>query len=741
MSYQVLARRWRPRQFADVVGQSHVVKALSHALTEQRLHHAYLFTGTRGVGKTTLARILAKSVNCLEGMSAQPCGQCAACESINQGRFVDLIEVDAASRTKVEDTRELLDNVHYAPTQGRYKVYLIDEVHMLSTHSFNALLKTLEEPPEHVIFLLATTDPQKLPVTVLSRCLQFHLKAMRPQEISQHLQHIAQQEGLNAEPQALALVAQAAQGSMRDALSLLDQAIAYGQGQVVALDVQQMLGVLPLAEAQQLLGQLMADDIAAALEHVEQLDAYAPDYAQILADMLQLLHQLALMQHAPEAVICSDSVQHWLQQGAKALSIESVQAWYQIALQSRQDLGLAPEARMGFEMALLRMAHLRIAGDVPLDASATPTVNSAPVSAPQVAVEPPASAKPKPAARMTAAEQATPSTPASSVATPESQSPVEVTLALNKTSAITTPLAAESQPAEPPGRLDATNITAVPTATAHLSQVAEPPPAYEPHAPLPSEAPPPPEMAPPESLDYDLPEVSQAATLAVPAPAPAATPGIPGATADRIAQLLNRAKQKQQAVAQTTAPSSAVAPKPEPKTQTVPPPATAVAPVPPSEPEEPTPALTPEPLQPSTDVALDVSTIVEDWARWVAAMPNGFVRQICENSSVRQCQGTQITLALGPQAAALLSAQPARKNALTEMLRQLAQQPVQLETEQGLGDQQTPAQQRAAAQAAHRQAVIAATAQDPGVQAIMQHFDLPFDPEAVEVLSPATINP
>ena len=302
MSYQVLARKWRPRSFREMVGQTHVLKALINALDSQRLHHAYLFTGTRGVGKTTIARIIAKCLNCETGISASPCGQCSVCREIDEGRFVDLIEVDAASRTKVEDTRELLENVQYAPTRGRYKVYLIDEVHMLSTHSFNALLKTLEEPPPHVKFLLATTDPQKLPVTILSRCLQFSLKNMPPERVVEHLTHVLTAENIPFEEDALWLLGRAADGSMRDAMSLTDQAIAFGEGKVLAADVRAMLGTLDHGQVYGVLHALLEGDARALLEAVRQLAEQGPDWNGVLSEMLNVLHRVAIAQALPEAV-------------------------------------------------------------------------------------------------------------------------------------------------------------------------------------------------------------------------------------------------------------------------------------------------------------------------------------------------------------------------------------------------------------------------------------------------------
>ena len=294
MTYQVLARKWRPGKFSDLVGQSHVLKPLTHALDNERLHHAYLFTGTRGVGKTTLARILAKCLNCEQGVSSEPCGSCNACTEITEGRFVDLIEVDAASKTKVEDTRELLENVQYAPSHGRFKIYLIDEVHMLSKHSFNALLKTLEEPPPHVKFLLATTDPKKLPVTILSRCLQFNLKNLSPQQIEEYLEQVLQQESINYEEAALWQIANAAAGSMRDALTLLDQAISFCEGKVEAAGVSDMIGTPDQSIVFQLLENLASQDASAVLQTVQQAAERAADFQQLLESLLSALHRLAI---------------------------------------------------------------------------------------------------------------------------------------------------------------------------------------------------------------------------------------------------------------------------------------------------------------------------------------------------------------------------------------------------------------------------------------------------------------
>ena len=384
MSYQVLARKWRPGTFAEMVGQQHVLQALVNALESGRLHHAYLFTGTRGVGKTTVARILAKCLNCDTGITAAPCGECGACAEIAEGRSVDLIEVDAASRTKVEDTRELLENVQYTPTRARYKIYLIDEVHMLSNHSFNTLLKTLEEPPPHAMFLLATTDPQKLPATVLSRCLQFNLKNMQPEQIVSHLQHILAAESITAEPEALALIARAADGSMRDALSLTDQAIAYGEGRLQGSEVAEMLGTVDRGRVLDLVAAIVEEDAAAVLQLVANIAEHAPDYVSTLDELSSILHQMTVAQMVPGALDTSWPDQARIVELASRATIDDTQLFWQMAVSGRRDVHLASSARAGLEMILLRMIAFRpavvIHGDGP--AGAPPAKKPEPPAAP-----------------------------------------------------------------------------------------------------------------------------------------------------------------------------------------------------------------------------------------------------------------------------------------------------------------------------------------------------------------------
>jgi DNA polymerase-3 subunit gamma/tau len=396
MSYTALARKWRPKRFSELVGQEHVLRALVNSLTSGRVHHAFLFTGTRGVGKTTIARILAKCLNCEKGVTAEPCGVCAACREIDAGRFVDLLEVDAASRTKVDDTRELLDNVQYAPTRGRYKVYLIDEVHMLSAHSFNALLKTLEEPPPHVKFLLATTDPQKLPVTVLSRCLQFNLKRLPVSLIAERMRHILEAEGIAFEAAAVLLIAQAADGSVRDALSLLDQLIAFGGGRAGEAEARAMLGTVARDHVVRLAEHLAAFDAGALMSAVRALEEFAPDYAQVLDELATLLVRIALKQSIADFAGDELYAPELLERLAESLSREDVQLFYQTAILGRRDLALAPDPRTGFEMTLLRMLAFR-----PADAAETRDTAAA-ASAPST---------PRLEARAPAPERAAPTAP------------------------------------------------------------------------------------------------------------------------------------------------------------------------------------------------------------------------------------------------------------------------------------------------------------------------------------------
>jgi DNA polymerase-3 subunit gamma/tau len=432
MTYQVLARKWRPREFASCVGQEHVVRALTHALEQQRLHHAYLFTGTRGVGKTTLSRIFAKALNCTGpdgagGITATPCNQCEACTAIDAGRFVDYIEMDAASNRGVDEMTALLERAIYAPSNARFKVYMIDEVHMLTTHAFNAMLKTLEEPPEYVKFILATTDPQKIPVTVLSRCLQFNLKQMTPQHVAQLLSEILHKEGIAAEPAALRMLGQAARGSMRDGLSLLDQAIAYGAGSVTLEGVRGMLGAIDTTVLVRLLDALAARDGKALLALADEMAARSLSFAQGLRDLASLLHRITLAQQVPESLQDADNAAD-LARLARQFAADELQLYYQVALHGRNDLHLAPDEYAGFTMTLLRMlafAPSTTAGDTGTQRAAAlvagrpqnparPIRLAVPAPAPAPAV---ATARPQPATPAATAPTAAPDVPARAPAT------------------------------------------------------------------------------------------------------------------------------------------------------------------------------------------------------------------------------------------------------------------------------------------------------------------------------------
>ena len=467
MSYQVLARKWRPRSFKDLVGQGHVLKVLINALDSGRLHHAYLFTGTRGVGKTTLARILAKCLNCEAGVSSTPCGECGACVGIDEGRFVDLIEVDAASRAKVDETRELMDNVQYSPTAGRHKVYLIDEVHMFSKHSFNALLKTLEEPPPHVKFLLATTEPKRIPVTILSRCLQFNLKHLTVEEIEGQLQTIMEAENVPAEGASAALLAAAADGSMRDALSLLDQAISYGNGRLEEAQMRDMLGAIDSNELKGLLDDIIRQDARGLFARINKVAELAPDYDALLAELLSILHDAAVAHALPKAPELAGETAAGF---ASRLKKEDVQLYYQIALNGRRDLYMAPDQKMGFEMTLLRMLAFRPLQDAASPASgagpgaasggekalrpakaapATPPAPVAPVS-PVAAAEAPPSAPVAPAPSVAAAETA-----------PPAPSSAPVAPAPPVAAAETAPPAPSSAPLAPPPTMEKQPLSAL----------------------------------------------------------------------------------------------------------------------------------------------------------------------------------------------------------------------------------------------------------------------------------------
>ncbi|MCE8012161.1 DNA polymerase III subunit gamma/tau [Billgrantia desiderata] len=696
MSYQVLARKWRPRTFHELVGQEHVQRALVNALDQGRLHHAYLFTGTRGVGKTTLARILAKCLNCTakgygdEGITSTPCGQCDSCRAIDEGRFVDLIEVDAASRTKVEDTRELLDNVQYAPTQGRYKVYLIDEVHMLSTSSFNALLKTLEEPPPHVKFLLATTDPQKLPATVLSRCLQFTLKNMPPERIVTHLAKVLEAEGIGFEERALWLLGRAADGSMRDAMSLTDQAIAFGQGQVRHADVAAMLGTLDHRHVLALVEALADVDAPRLLAEIAQLAEQGPDFAAVLDDLSAVLHRLAVAQMVPAAVDNGHGDRDTVLALAARFTAEDVQLYYQIGIQGRGDMAHAPDLRTALEMTLLRMLAFRPQG-VPQPAKTPLPLRGADSGGSSAA---PASGADEPASPEGESAGATPHHP-------EPESASEPAPAMRAPS----PAAEAVRPPEPPPPWEEAapepSLDSAAQATAEPEFAAQAPVAPRPeHEPEPEPLPesrfspePGPEPGP-EPEPVPEPELAHA-----PAPEPAFEPRaatvLPQEYAGRAAA--------QTEAAQTEESDLAVLDEPEPAVDA----ASADAPE----------------LRPAVEQAADGELLSHD--RWLLGFDalglGGLTRNLAAHCVVEADDGRRLTLRLDPSQEAMNAEIHERRvqEALAGIgiVRQLAIVPGPLPT-----DIETP-RQRADRIAAERHAeAVAALHRDPHVRQLQETF-------------------
>ena len=709
MSYQVLARKWRPRSFREMVGQTHVLKALINALDSQRLHHAYLFTGTRGVGKTTIARIIAKCLNCETGISSTPCGTCSVCREIDEGRFVDLIEVDAASRTKVEDTRELLDNVQYSPSRGRFKVYLIDEVHMLSTSSFNALLKTLEEPPPHVKFLLATTDPQKLPVTVLSRCLQFSLKNMPPERVVEHLTHVLTAENVPFEDDALWLLGRAADGSMRDAMSLTDQAIAFGEGKVLAADVRAMLGTLDHGQVYGVLHALIEGDARALIEAVRHLAEQGPDWNGVLSEMLNVLHRVAIAQALPEAVDNGQGDRERVLQLAQALPAEDVQFYYQMGLIGRRDLPLAPEPRGGFEMVLLRMLAFRPAGAD---------------DAPKVAL------KPLGISQATADSQQNPvagtAMPAPMVSAPTAPAPVASVAAVA---------------VEPPSAAPAPSVVAV---------VNEPvAPAESPAANLPPEPEPEPE---PESEPESEPEPEPE-----PEPSVAAAVDVPWATAETVQPVVASVQPESEMRAEVQiSPVEAEPDRPaaiQPVAVEVPASGEAVQALaeadagddePPlgdydyvemdaetldydfgqTEPEVP---VAEEPLpaaQPATGLA----------AEWLSLFPQlglgGMTGSIAANCTLIEANGDDWLLHLDPAHSALFN--PTQQRRLNDALNQQQGRSIKLRIELCKPEQETPAQAAARRRAERQRSAEASIHADPLVQQMIQQFAAKVRDDSIE---------
>ena len=685
MSYQVLARKWRPRSFREMVGQTHVLKALINALDSQRLHHAYLFTGTRGVGKTTIARIIAKCLNCETGISSTPCGTCSVCREIDEGRFVDLIEVDAASRTKVEDTRELLDNVQYSPSRGRFKVYLIDEVHMLSTSSFNALLKTLEEPPPHVKFLLATTDPQKLPVTVLSRCLQFSLKNMPPERVVEHLTHVLTAENVPFEDDALWLLGRAADGSMRDAMSLTDQAIAFGEGKVLAADVRAMLGTLDHGQVYGVLHALIEGDARALIEAVRHLAEQGPDWNGVLSEMLNVLHRVAIAQALPEAVDNGQGDRERVLQLAQALPAEDVQFYYQMGLIGRRDLPLAPEPRGGFEMVLLRMLAFRPAGadDAPkvtlkplgisqatADSQQNPVAGTA---MPAPVVSAPVIAPVAQAPVVTAPVEPSPVVPAARVMpdVTEPVQPVEVPVAPAAN------LPAEPEPAAP--------VVDVPWATAKAAEpVAEP---VQPVAP-----------AEPE-VKIAEPVVAQVASVEAPAPSEVAPPLADADGGEDEPPLGDYDYVEMDAetldydFGQAEAATPAV--------------------------EEPLPAA-----KPATGLA----------AEWLSLFPqlglSGMTGSIAANCTLIEANGDDWLLHLDPAHSALFN--PTQQRRLNDALNQQQGRSIKLRIELCKPEQETPAQAAARRRADRQRSAEASIHGDPLVQQMIQQFAAKVRDDSIE---------
>ncbi|HDP4009117.1 TPA: DNA polymerase III subunit gamma/tau [Pseudomonas aeruginosa] len=665
MSYQVLARKWRPRSFREMVGQTHVLKALINALDNQRLHHAYLFTGTRGVGKTTIARILAKCLNCETGVSSTPCGECSVCREIDEGRFVDLIEVDAASRTKVEDTRELLDNVQYSPTRGRYKVYLIDEVHMLSSHSFNALLKTLEEPPPHVKFLLATTDPQKLPVTILSRCLQFSLKNMPPERVVEHLTHVLGAENVPFEDDALWLLGRAADGSMRDAMSLTDQAIAFGEGKVLAADVRAMLGTLDHGQVYGVLQALLEGDARALLEAVRHLAEQGPDWGGVLAEILNVLHRVAIAQALPEAIDNGQGDRERVLALAQALPAEDVQFYYQMGLIGRRDLPLAPDPRSGFEMVLLRMLAFR-----PADADGAPRTPLKDLGISKATTDP---------ANSPVAGAASPAPVAAVAAAPVVAAPVEA------------PAAPPAAPSAPPAAVEVRVAEAVVEEPAAAAEVVDLP--WEEPAPsLAAEPEPEPE---PEPLAVEAPSAPPAVAVeavveTVLEALPAALPVAPDEQ-DEQDDEPPPADDYYEVDMDTLAYLDAA---PEPDVVVV---------------EEPLPAA-----KPATGLA----------AEWLELFPRlglgGLTASIAANCTLVAADGDHWHLHLDPGQSALFNATQQRR--LNDALNQHLGRTLKLEVTLQKPEQETPAQAAARRRAERQRAAEASIDADPLVRQLREQF-------------------
>ncbi|UZE27469.1 DNA polymerase III subunit gamma/tau [Pseudomonas asplenii] len=693
MSYQVLARKWRPRSFREMVGQTHVLKALINALDSQRLHHAYLFTGTRGVGKTTIARIIAKCLNCETGITSSPCGTCSVCREIDEGRFVDLIEIDAASRTKVEDTRELLDNVQYAPSRGRFKVYLIDEVHMLSSHSFNALLKTLEEPPPYVKFILATTDPQKLPATILSRCLQFSLKNMTPERVVEHLTHVLGVENVPFEDDALWLLGRAADGSMRDAMSLTDQAIAFGEGKVLASDVRAMLGTLDHGQVYDVLHALIEGDAKALLEAVRHLAEQGPDWNGVLSEILNVLHRVAIAQALPEGVDNGHGDRDRVLALAQALPAEDVQFYYQMGLIGRRDLPLAPDPRGGFEMVLLRMLAFR-----PADSVEAPRQPLKPVGISQATVDSankvagPAAVSPvvAPVAPVAAAPAAMVVPPAAPVVPPAAHvaTPAPVSEAVPEP---VVELAPEPEPEPVAAAVEDIDLPWNEPAPVPAQELA-PEPAQEPvEEPVPAAV----VETPAPKLESVAAAAPEWAAAAIPEPTP--TQGFSSAIGpdrddeppldeDYIEPDMDSAYSYLDELA--TEHAAELEPQPEP---------------------EPLPAA-----QPATGLALE-------WLQLFPKLPiSGMTGSIAANCTLISVKGDEWLLHLDPAHSALFN--PTQQRRLNEALNQYHGRTLTVTIELIKPEQETPAQAAARRRHERQNEAVASIHADPFIQQMMQQF-------------------
>ncbi|MDP4567760.1 DNA polymerase III subunit gamma/tau [Pseudomonas sp. LPH60] len=694
MSYQVLARKWRPRSFREMVGQTHVLKALINALDSQRLHHAYLFTGTRGVGKTTIARIIAKCLNCETGITSTPCGTCSVCCEIDEGRFVDLIEIDAASRTKVEDTRELLDNVQYAPSRGRFKVYLIDEVHMLSSHSFNALLKTLEEPPPYVKFILATTDPQKLPATILSRCLQFSLKNMTPERVVEHLSHVLGVENVPFEDDALWLLGRAADGSMRDAMSLTDQAIAFGEGKVMAADVRAMLGTLDHGQVYDVLHALINGDAKALLEAVRHLAEQGPDWNGVLSEILNVLHRVAIAQALPEGVDNGHGDRDRVLALAQALPAEDVQFYYQMGLIGRRDLPLAPDPRGGFEMVLLRMLAFRPAdtADAPRQPLKPVGISQATVDSAQAVAVPAPAVPVAPVTPIASAPVALAAAPAPIPAPPVAPVPVAPPVA--------EAVAVEAVDVEPEP-VAAEEVVDLPWNDPVVPQI-EQQPAVEPVLEVVAEQP---ELTPmptptPDSVVPDAPE-----WVSAPVPEPsvaevdAATPGIdlddePPLDEDYIEPDMDSAYSYLDELASEHVADPAPEPEPEPA------------------------------AKPATGLALE-------WLQLFPKLPiSGMTGSIAANCTLMAVEGDNWLLHLDPAHSALFNATQQRR--LNDALNQYHGRTLTLTIELIKPEQETPAQAASRRRADRQREAEDSIHGDPFIQQMVQEFGAVVRQDTIE---------